>query len=79
MVPVSDNSSRPVEIIARIDVAGSMEGSRIRLLTKTERLPRESGPGATGAMPGQNLCRTCFDPTCPASVDAAKSCVNADW
>lgn len=79
MVPVSDNSSRPVEIIARIDVAGSMEGSRIRLLTNTQRLPRESGPGATGAMPAQNLCLTCFDPTCPASVDAAKSCVNADW
>jgi len=75
MVPVSDHSARPVEIIARMDVAGPLDPSALRLLNVTRE--RSSDQGArkqektTIAL---QLCQSCHDATCPASADPARSC-----
>jgi hypothetical protein len=77
MVPITDNSARPVEIIARVDVAGPLSSSSLRLFrgpqsgTSDQRgasKPRETIPEA--------VCPSCHDPSCPASKDARRNCVN---
>jgi hypothetical protein len=75
LVPVTDNSSRAVEIIARVDVVGPITQGDIRLFSqgkqKVSAMSREQkDPGAKVAA----LCQNCFDPTCPASLDAKAAC-----
>ena len=79
LVPVSDNSSRPVEIIARIDVTEAIGGSRVRLLSHAgaERKKHPANGKTTAVL--QTLCPTCADPTCPASEDPKRPCVNTEW
>jgi hypothetical protein len=75
LVPVSDNSSRAVEIIVRIDVVGPLKSKDIRLLSSSgSKVSAMSshGKGASGLV--AQLCQNCFDPTCPSSIDPAQAC-----
>lgn len=77
MVPVTDDSSRPVEIIARIDVAGPLTPASLRLFKAPE--PGKSDQ-RSAVRPKETvvetLCSSCHDPSCPASKDARRNCVN---
>jgi|AntAceMinimDraft_1070359.scaffolds.fasta_scaffold00687_16 hypothetical protein len=79
LVPVSDNSSRPVEIIARIDVTEAIGASRVRLLSHAGAVGKKHRANGETAAAAQTLCSTCADPTCPASEDPKRPCVNSEW
>jgi hypothetical protein len=78
MAPVADDSARPVEIIVRADVAGPLPASALRLFGKgvqsgTSDLRGASKPKETVA---DSVCPSCHDPSCAASTDARRNCVN---
>lgn len=77
MVPVNDDSSRPVEIIARVDVAGPVQASSLRLFSSpgSKQADRSSAATARETV-AEVVCPSCHDPSCPASQDARKNCVN---
>lgn len=78
IVAVSDDTARPVEIIARMDVSQPLEPVDLRLL-QSEPRQRVSDQRKTSSRETTSaaICPDCHDPTCPASVNSASTCVNA--
>lgn len=78
IVAVSDDTARPVEIIARMDVSQPLEAVDLRLLHSEPRQgvsdQRRASSRDTKA---GSICSECHDPTCPASTDSTSPCVNA--
>ena len=75
LVPVTDNSSRAVEIIARVDVVGPVKPADIRLLSpNSQRVSAMAGEQRDTGAKLASLCQDCFDPTCPASIDPRAAC-----
>lgn len=75
LVPVTDNSSRAVEIIARVDVVGPVKPADIRLLSpSSQRVSAMAGEQRDTGAKLASLCQECFDPTCPASIDLRATC-----
>lgn len=78
LVPVTDNSSRAVEIIARVDVIGPVKPADIRLLSPADQRVSAMGRGSRDSgTKVSSLCQDCFDPTCPASLDSGAACSSA--
>lgn len=78
MVPVSDHSAKPVEIIARMDVAGPLDFSALRLLNVAKtRVSQQRSQQQEKSTRVQQLCQLCHDPTCPASTDSRRTCANS--
>lgn len=77
IVAVSDDTARPVEIIARIDVSRPLQQGDLRLLEAESHREvsdqRQKTDSKTRAAP---ICQECHDPTCPASADSSARCVN---
>lgn len=77
MVPVTDNSARPVEIIARVDVAGPLSPLSLRLFKGPQQgISEQRGASKQKETVPESVCASCHDPSCPASKDARKNCVN---
>lgn len=77
MVPITDNSARPVEIIARVDVAGPLSPSSLRLFKAPHSGPSDQrGASKPRETISEAVCPSCHDPSCPASKDARRNCVN---
>ena len=75
LVPVTDNSSRAVEIIARVDVVGPIKPGDIRLLSpNVQRVSAMSHEQRDSGTKIASLCQNCFDATCPASLDSGATC-----
>ena len=75
LVPLTDNSSRAVEIIARVDVVGPIKPGDIRLLSpNVQRVSAMSHEQRDSGAKIASLCQDCFDSTCPASLDPRASC-----
>lgn len=75
--PVSDDTARPVEIIARIDVSKPLQQSALRLFSGSEGRNSQSKTQTAGSNGADgSVCSQCFDPTCPAGNDRSASCIN---
>ena len=78
MAPVTDNSARPVEIIVRADVAGPLSTSTLRLFGKGSQSGTSDLRGASKSKEAvsEAVCPSCHDPSCAASMDPRRNCVN---
>jgi hypothetical protein len=77
IVPVSDDTARPVEIIARMDVSQPLEPTDLRLLNSEPRGGvSEQRRLSSRETKAAAICPECHDPTCPASTDSTSLCVN---
>ena len=80
MVRVTDNSARAVEIIARMDVAGPLKASSLRLFSKPAPVvSRQRAKAQMKETIAQPLCENCHDPSCPASLDSRSRCANEQF